>query len=48
MSAGGAKPAGSGRAPRLDPLALPVRFRAADARADGVLAAVLARLAVPS
>jgi hypothetical protein len=35
MSAGGAKPAGSGRAPRLDPLALPVRFRAADARADG-------------
>jgi Family of unknown function (DUF6101) len=35
MSAGGAKPAGSGRALRLDPLALPVRFRAADAAADG-------------
>ena len=35
MSAGGAKPAGSGRPPRLDPLALPVRFRAADADADG-------------
>jgi Family of unknown function (DUF6101) len=35
MSAGGAKPAGSGRALRLDPLALPVRFRAADADADG-------------
>jgi uncharacterized protein DUF6101 len=35
MSAGGAKPAGSGRALRLDPLALPLRFRAADAGADG-------------
>jgi hypothetical protein len=35
MSAGGAKPAGSGRALRLDPLALPVRFRAGDADADG-------------
>ena len=35
MSAGGAKPAGSGRALRLDPLALPVRFRAVDADADG-------------
>ncbi len=34
MSAGGAKPAGSGRIARLDPLALPVRFRAADALAD--------------
>jgi hypothetical protein len=35
MSAGGAKPAGSGRVLRLDPLALPVRFRTADADADG-------------
>jgi hypothetical protein len=35
MSGGGAKPAGSSRALRLDPLALPVRFRAADADADG-------------
>jgi hypothetical protein len=35
MSAGGAKPAGSGRELRLDPLALPTRFRAADASADG-------------
>jgi hypothetical protein len=35
MSAGGAKPAGSSRTWRLDPLALPVRFRASDANADG-------------
>jgi hypothetical protein len=35
MSAGGAEPAGSGRALRLDPLTLPVRFRAADPFADG-------------
>ena len=35
MSAGGAVPAGSGRDLRLDPLSLPVRFRAADAAADG-------------
>jgi hypothetical protein len=35
MSAGGAKPAGSGRALRLDPLALPVRFHAGDTDADG-------------
>jgi Family of unknown function (DUF6101) len=34
MSAGGAMPAGSSRSMRLDPLALPVRFRAADAAAD--------------
>lgn len=34
MSAGGALPAGSGRAMRLDPFALPVRFRTADAAAD--------------
>jgi uncharacterized protein DUF6101 len=34
MSAGGARPAGSSRALRLDPLALPVRFRTADASAD--------------
>src|SRR5579872_6277006 len=34
MSAGGANPAGSSRCLRLDPLALPVRFRAADAAAD--------------
>jgi hypothetical protein len=32
---GGACPAGSGRTARLDPLALPVRFTAADAAADG-------------
>src|SRR5271169_1708549 len=35
MSAGGAKPAGSSRTLRLDPLALPVQFCAADAGADG-------------
>jgi hypothetical protein len=35
MSAGGAKPAGSSRTLRLDPLALPVQFRTADASADG-------------
>ena len=35
MSVGGANPAGSARALRLDPLALPTRFRAADAGADG-------------
>lgn len=35
MGAGEAKPAGSGRALRLDPFALPVRFSARDARADG-------------
>jgi hypothetical protein len=34
MSAGGAKPAGSSRTLRLDPLALPAQFRAADASAD--------------
>ena len=34
MSAGGATPAGSSRCLRLDPLSLPVRFRAADAAAD--------------
>ena len=34
MSAGGATPAGSSRCLRLDPLALPVRFGAADAAAD--------------
>jgi hypothetical protein len=34
MNAGGAVPAGSGRCLRLDPLSLPVRFRAADAAAD--------------
>jgi len=34
MSTGGAMPAGSSRCLRLDPLALPVRFRAADAAAD--------------
>lgn len=32
---GGAKPAGSSRTARLDPLALPVRFTATDAGADG-------------
>jgi hypothetical protein len=37
MSAGGASPAGSGRTWRLDPLALPVRFRATDASADGAV-----------
>jgi hypothetical protein len=37
MGAGEAKPAGSGRAVRLDPFALPVRFSASDARADGQL-----------
>lgn len=35
MGAGGQDAAGSGRALRLDPLALPVRFRAADPYADG-------------
>jgi hypothetical protein len=35
MEAGGAQPAGSGRATRLDPFALPVRFPANDAGADG-------------
>lgn len=35
MEAGGATPAGSGRALRLDPFALPVRFRAQDRAADG-------------
>jgi hypothetical protein len=35
MSAGGAQPAGSSREMRLDPHALPTRFRAADANADG-------------
>jgi hypothetical protein len=35
MSAGGSAPAGSSRCLRLDPLSLPVRFRAADAAADG-------------
>ncbi len=34
MGAGGTMPAGSGRALRLDPLALPLRFRTADAAAD--------------
>jgi Family of unknown function (DUF6101) len=34
MSAGGAEPAGSSRTLRLDPRALPVQFRAADASAD--------------
>ena len=34
MSAGGAVPAGSGRSARLDPFALPVRFRSNDAGAD--------------
>jgi hypothetical protein len=34
MSAGEAMPAGSSRCLRLDPLSLPVRFRAADAAAD--------------
>lgn len=35
MEAGGAMPAGSGRTMRLDPFALPVRFPANDAGADG-------------
>ena len=35
MEAGGAIPAGSGRSLRLDPFALPVRFPARDAGADG-------------
>ncbi len=35
MEAGGAMPAGSGRTLRLDPFALPVRFPAEDAGADG-------------
>lgn len=35
MEAGGALPAGSGRSLRLDPFALPVRFPARDAGADG-------------
>ena len=35
MEAGGAMPAGSGRTVRLDPFALPVRFPAKDAGADG-------------
>jgi Family of unknown function (DUF6101) len=35
MSAGVAQPAGSSRELRLDPNALPTRFRAADANADG-------------
>lgn len=34
MQSGGSFPAGSGRALRLDPYALPVRFQAADSRAD--------------
>src|SRR5437868_154658 len=35
MEAGGTTPAGSGRTLRLDPFALPVRFPANDAGADG-------------
>ncbi len=35
MEAGGTTPAGSGRTLRLDPFALPVRFPARDAVADG-------------
>lgn len=35
MEAGGAEPAGAGRCARLDPFALPVRFPARDAGADG-------------
>ena len=35
MEAGGAMPAGSGRTMRLDPFALPIRFPANDAGADG-------------
>ncbi|MEA2976837.1 MAG: hypothetical protein QOF19_2357, partial [Alphaproteobacteria bacterium] len=34
MQSGGVIPAGSSRALRLDPFALPVRFRASDAGAD--------------
>ena len=34
MQSGGSIPAGSGRALRLDPFALPVRFQATDSRAD--------------
>jgi Family of unknown function (DUF6101) len=34
MGLGGAKPVGSSRSERLDPLALPVRFMASDAGAD--------------
>jgi hypothetical protein len=37
MVLGGVMPAGSGRASRLDPLALPVRFTATDAVADGLV-----------
>lgn len=37
MEAGGTTPAGSGRALRPDPFALPVRFSAQDAGADGHL-----------
>jgi len=35
MKTGGAMPAGSGRTMRLDPFALPIRFPAKDAGADG-------------
>jgi len=35
MESGGAMPAGSGRMMRLDPFALPIRFPAKDAGADG-------------
>ncbi|MEZ5787864.1 MAG: DUF6101 family protein [Xanthobacteraceae bacterium] len=35
MSAGGVMPSGSSRSDRLDPFALPVKFRARDAAADG-------------
>jgi hypothetical protein len=35
MESGGIKPAGSGRALRLDPFSLPVRYPAIDAAADG-------------
>src|SRR5690606_26504293 len=34
MDIGRAMPSGSGRAQRLDPLSLPVRFQASDGRAD--------------
>ena len=37
MVLGGGSPAGSGCASRLDPLALPVRFTATDAVADGLV-----------
>ncbi len=40
MSAGGAVPAGPSLRVRLDPLSLPVRFRTADAAADGRLRVV--------